>query len=192
MWAIGSQQFFRAGAYIFLGTWFTTFLERSRAVQPSDAATLTALPLLGIVAAGPIGGWLSDYLLERTGSRRIGRQAFAIVTLLAAATFLAAAFFLDDPHACTAAVTAGSFCAGLAGVAAYAITIDMGGSHVGSVFSLMNLCGNLGATLSPVLIGRLVSATGNWNASLLLLALAYLTAAICWVALNPNGSVAQD
>ena len=57
------------------------------------------------------------------------------------------------------------------------------------MFSLMNTTGNLGAFLCPVLVERLVAHTGNWNLVLLFFAGVFLSAALCWACLNPNGSV---
>ena len=86
-------------------------------------------------------------------------------------------------------ITASSFSFALAGPCSYTITIDMGGRHVASVFSTMNMCGNIAAMLTPLAIPVIVEATGEWNHALLLVGGIYLAAAVCWALLNPNGSI---
>ena len=96
---------------------------------------------------------------------------------------------LDGAGPAVMIITAGSFFAALGGVSAYAITIDMGGEHVGTVFSLMNMCGNIGASVCPVCIAWIVERTGHWDPVLFIFAAIYVAAAVSWLLLNPNGTV---
>jgi sugar phosphate permease len=189
MWAICSQHFFRAAAFIFFATWFPTFLKESRGITMEHASLLTVPPLVAMALANPLGGYLSDLLLVRTGSRRVARQYFAAANLLICAAFVAGAFFVDGAGPAVMIITAGSFFAALGGVSAYAITIDMGGEHVGTVFSLMNMCGNIGASVCPVCIAWIVERTGHWDPVLFIFAAIYVAAAVSWLLLNPNGTV---
>ena len=63
---------------------------------------------------------------------------------------------VGDAWSAVLLISAGSFCASMGGPCAYAITIDMGGRHVAPVFSTMNMAGNVGAMLFPLLIPWLV------------------------------------
>ena len=123
-----------------------------------------------------------------TGSRRVARQYFAAANLLICAAFVAGAFFVDGAGPAVMIITAGSFFAALGGVSAYAITIDMGGEHVGTVFSLMNMCGNIGASVCPICIAWIVERTGHWDPVLFVFAAIYVAAAVSWLLLNPNGT----
>jgi hypothetical protein len=77
----------------------------------------------------------------------------------------------------------------IGGVNAYAITMDVGGPHVATVFSTMNMCGSIGAAAFPVYVGKLLDATGNWDYVLFSISAIYIAAAVCWALLNPNGSL---
>jgi len=57
--------------------------------------------------------------------------------------------------------------------------MDLGGRNVGVVFGVMNMSGNLGATLLPLAVAELVAWT-SWNHALLFVAALYAGAAICW------------
>lgn len=67
----------------------------------------------------------------------------------------------------------------------------MGGKQVPLVFSMMNTAGNLGAFLCPVVVERIVAATGNWNLVLLFFTGIFFSAALCWSCLNPNGTIVK-
>ncbi len=147
MWAICGQQFFRAAAYIFFATWFPTYLRESRGLSIAEAGALTSLPLVAVVVGSPLGGIVSDWLLVRTGSRRISRCVLSAASMWLCSGLILAAWFVADARLAVLVISAGSFCAAFGGVSAYTITMDMGGRHVATVFSVMNMCGNVGAAL---------------------------------------------
>ena len=190
LWLICGQQFFRGAGYIFYASWFPTFLRETRGVSTAEAGYLTSLPLLAVVVGSPMGGVLVDWVWRRTNSRRLSRQGVAVPSLAGCAALILAAYFADDTVTAVLLITAGSFCAALAGPCAYTITIDMGGRHVSTVFATMNMTGNIGAALCPIVVAKFVEFTDdNWEPVLLFFAAVYLAAALCWVGLNPRGTV---
>jgi ACS family glucarate transporter-like MFS transporter/ACS family D-galactonate transporter-like MFS transporter len=64
----------------------------------------------------------------------------------------------------------------------------VGGRLVAPVFSTMNTAGNPGALAFPVVVPPLV-AGGNWDRVLLVFAGLHLAAAVCWLGLNPPGTL---
>jgi ACS family glucarate transporter-like MFS transporter len=186
-WICG-QQFFRAAGYMFYASWFATYLQEARGVSVAAAGLLTSLPLIGVVVGSPVGGLASDWILTRTGSRRLGRQGVAIASTLLGALFILLARPVADARIAVALIAAGACCAAFAGPCAYAISIDMGGRHVAPVFSTMNMAGNVGAMVFPIVVPRLV-AGGNWDRVLLVFAGLHLAAAVCWLGLNPRGTI---
>jgi ACS family glucarate transporter-like MFS transporter len=102
-----------------------------------------------------------------------------------------AAFYIHDTTLAVLTISAGSFFASCAGPAAYAITMDLGGRHVTTVFSFMNMCGNAGAFVFPIAVPRLVAWTGAWDAVLFAFALIHAAAAVCWLCFNGNRSIVK-
>jgi MFS family permease len=192
MWLIGAQQFFRAAAQVFFGTWFGTFLKESPGISAGDVAILASVPPALLIAGSMIGGALSDWLLFRTGSRRISRQGLAIVNLCLCAAMFAAAAVADNSHLRVALIAAACLFMTIGGVSAYTITLDVGGQHVATVFSTMNMCGSIGAAMFPYYAGWLVKTTGDWNDVLWSIVAIYIAAAACWALLNPNGTLFED
>ncbi|MBI2948913.1 MAG: MFS transporter [Verrucomicrobia bacterium] len=191
MWLICGQQFFRAAGYIFYGTWFPKFLKETRGVSTAEAGYLTSLPLLATVVGALLSGFVIDWILVKTGSRRWSRQGVAIAAMSVCGGFSLLAYYANDAGFAVLLITAGSFCAACGGPCAYATTIDMGGKQVPMVFSLMNTAGNLGAFLCPVVVERIVAATGNWNLVLLFFTGIFFSAALCWSCLNPSGTIVK-
>lgn len=189
MWAICAQQFFRAAAYIFFATWFPTYLMHSRGISLEAAGRLTSLPLVAVVLGSPLGGAVSDWLLARSGNRRLSRCILAAAGMWLCAGLITAAYFVESATLAVAVISAGAFCAALGGVSAYTITMDLGGRHVATVFSVMNTCGNIGAASFPSAIGWMVDETGRWNEVLLVFAAMYVAAAICWMLIDPRRTI---
>jgi MFS family permease len=192
MWLIGAQQFFRAAAQVFFGTWFGTFLKQSPGISEREVAMLASVPPALLIAGSLIGGGLSDWLLFRTGSRRISRQGLAVVNLLICAAMFGVAALAEDSYVRVALIAAGCLFMTIGGVSAYTITMDLGGPHVATVFSTMNMCGSIGAAVFPAYAGWLVKTTGDWNHVLWSIVAIYVAAAACWALLNPNGTLFDD
>ena len=53
----------------------------------------------------------------------------------------------------------------------------------------MNMAGNIGAGVFPFAVGQLAGRTGNWNLTLLLFAGLFAGSAVCWIHLNPKGTL---
>ncbi len=158
VWALCGQQVMRAAGYMFFASWFATYLRETRPeVGDLEAGILNSLPLLAVVFGSPAGGSFADWVLARTGSRRLSRQGVAAAAMLACCVLILIAYPIANPWLAVLLISAGSFCAAFGGPCAYTTTIDMGGKHVTMVFSLMNMAGNFGAFVFPIIVPWLLS-----------------------------------
>jgi ACS family glucarate transporter-like MFS transporter len=189
LWWINAQQFFRAAGYVFYVSWFPTYLMETRGVSTTEAGWLSSIPHAAQVLGSFMGGVLADWVLFRTGSLRLSRQGVASGSLIVCAALVLFSYFVGNAWLAVLVITLGAFCASLSGPCAYAASIDMGGKHVAAVFSVMNMAGNIGAILFPMAVPRLVHATGSWDLALFLFAGVHFAAAVCWLFVNPNGTI---
>ncbi len=187
-----AQQFFRAAGMVFFMTWFPTFLQKTRGVSQLDSGILTTVAGVGGVLGSLSGGFVSDWLLLRTGNSRLSRQGIAVVGMAACSLLIVGSYFIHDVNQSIALITLGAFCATFGGVSGYTVAISFGGRHVATVFSTMNMCGNMGAALFPITAGWLVAQTGNWNLILFLFAAIMAIDSVCWALLNPQGTLFGD
>ncbi|MEX0586879.1 MAG: MFS transporter [Pirellulales bacterium] len=188
MWWISGQHFFRAAGYTFFGSWFADYMKKTRGISTAQSGDMTMIAMLAVVAGSLVGGTVSDYVLRRTGSRRLARQGVATASVLACFVLVMAAYFVRDAWWTVALISLGSFCAAISGPCAYTITIDMGGRHVAAVFSVMNMAGSVGSVAFPPVAERIGNLLG-WDEVLILFGGLYLAAAICWLSLNSSGTV---
>lgn len=184
-----AQQFFRASAVAFYYTWLPRYLQESFGLTEADAAGRAFLPPLFGIPGGLLGGLLSDYLLQETGSARLARQGMAAVGMALSAAGGLAALLATTPDVVIALLTGVMFFAVASGVSGYSLAIAYGGRRVATVFGVMNMCGNLGAGLFPLLVGWLATATGNWNLTLLVFTAFFAASGICFVFLKPRGTL---
>lgn len=186
---ICSQQFFRAGGYIFYQTWFPTYLKEVHKVSLTSAGLLSSLPLLGVVVGGATGGWMCDWIEQRSGSKRLARQGVGIISHTLCGLLILAAQYVVDPTGAVLLISLGSAIFALGSSGSYAINMDLGGSRSATIFALMNMCGNIGAAISPIVVGVFIQRLG-WSSILPLFGGIYLAAATCWIFLNPT--ISQD
>ena len=63
--------------------------------------------------------------------------------------------------------------------------MDVGGKSVATLAGTMNMMGNVGGFLSPIVCGYLVEGTGNWNTALYVMAGVYVTGIFFWLGMDP-------
>lgn len=191
-WCICGQQFCRAAGTMFFGSWFATYLQQAHHVSVAGSGYLNSLPLAALIFGSLFGGMFSDWVLSRTASRRLARQAIASSCMFACALFVFIAYFLRQPVVAVLTISAGTLFSAIGGPTAYAISIDMGGRHLAKLFSCMNMCGNLGAALFTFGTPWILRYTNSWDAVVLTFGALWIGAGIFWLLLNPNGHVFQQ
>ena len=63
--------------------------------------------------------------------------------------------------------------------------MDIGGRYVGTISGMMNMVGNIGGFLSPIVLGYIVGRTGNWDLTFYVTAVVYAGGALCWWLIDP-------
>ena len=184
------QQFCRAGAFVFYGALFPTFLQKLHGLSEAESGRCLSVVVLGFAIGTATGGAFVDFVFRRTGSRIHSRRGVALGGILGCAGLLVIAYLVDDLWIAVGLITLSTLSSGLASPVAYALTIDLGGRHVATVFSTMNMAGNLGAVCMPLAAGELAQWTG-WQAVLLLVAGLYFAALLCWAFLDVEKSIVE-
>src|SRR5262249_44776470 len=125
--------------------------------------------------------------LRRTGSLTVSRSGLAIFSVLTCAVCIWLAIGITEPVPAVLLISLGAFLASMASPCGYSITMDLGGKHTPTVFGLMNMSGNIGAMLFPIVVGYILTLSGNdWNLVMYFFAALYLAAGVCWILLRPR------
>jgi sugar phosphate permease len=191
MWAIMCAYFtYVYCLYIFLA-WLPSYLVGARHLTAVDARLLTSLPLWAMVVGNTVGGLATDWLLHKTGRTRFARRSVAIVGMLGCAGFILLAALVEDAHAAVYCLTGAAFCLECTIGPSWSVPMDTAGEYSGTVSGMMNMAGNIGGALSPVVFGYLADA-GYWHAQFVVAATLLILGAAIWAFwLDPERSVVE-
>jgi ACS family glucarate transporter-like MFS transporter len=170
-------------AYIFY-LWFFLYLVRVRGLTLTQGGWGGSAPFVAIALLSPLGGWLSDRAVCKFGKRR-GRRGTVWVGVL-----LSAILLWTGSHAAhnTLAILLLAVAAGFNGFAStswWATCTDLTQRFTGSLSGLMNMCGNLGGWVSPILTAYIGTHFG-WTQALDFAAVVTLLSGILWVGVNAD------
>src|SRR5215469_12857559 len=191
MWAIMCAYFtYVYCLYIFL-TWLPSYLVDARHFTLLKVGFLASLPLFAGVIGDTVGGVASDWLLKRTANAKLARRSVAIVGLLGCAAFMVVAGATEDPYTAVYSLTAAMFFLECTIGPSWAVPMDCGGKYSGTVSGMMNMAGNFGGALSPLVFG-ILAQYGNWQAPFVVAAALLVAGAGVWAFwLDPDVSVIE-
>ena len=191
MWAIMCAYFtYVYCLWIFL-SWLPSYLVEFRHFTLLKVGFLASLPLWAGVVGDTVGGLATDWLLARTGNIKFARRAVAITGMLGCAVFIVPAALATEAYTAVYCLTAAMFFLECTIGPSWAVPMDMGGEVSGTVSGMMNMAGNIGGALSPIVFGVLVQF-GSWEAPFVVAAsLLVLGAAIWGFWLDPSVSVVE-
>jgi MFS family permease len=180
-------------------SWYPTYLEEGREVDEVLSGWLSSL-VLALGAAGcVIGGYLGDFVVRRTRSRRWGRRLMGFGGLNLAALFLLAGVHCDSP-------VWSAFYTGLASLSAFttlpvwwSVVTDISGKHLGALFGLMNSLGVPGAVASQVFFGWFAdwrkdlgySGREQWDPGFYFYVAALLLGGVGWLFIDATRSAVE-
>ena len=149
------------------------------------------MPLWGGVLGDTVGGLATDFLLRKTGNTKLARRAVAIVGLLGCAAFIVPAALTDDAYMAVFYLTGAGFLLECTIGPSWSVPMDCGGKYSGSVSGMMNMAGNIGGALSPVVFGYFFKY-GYVQAPFIMTAALLVAGAGVWAFwLDPDRSVVE-
>ena len=191
MWAIMCAYFtYVYCLYIFL-TWLPSYLVEARGFTLLKVGFLASLPLFAMVIGDTVGGLATDWLLKRTGNARLARRTVAIVGMLGCVVFIVPAALAEDAYTAVYCLTGAGFFLECTIGPSWAVPMDTGGKYAGTVSGMMNMAGNIGGALSPLVFGYLAQYA-NWQAPFIVAAGLLVIGSAIWAFwLNPDRSVVE-
>ncbi len=191
MWALMCA-YFTTGycGFIFL-SWLPSYLVEYRHFTLLKVGIFASLPFWAGVVGDTAGGLVTDWLLVKTGSVKLARRLVAIVGLLGCVACIVPAALVDDAYTAVYCLTAAFFFLECAIAPAWAVAMHIGGKYSGTVSAVMNMAGNIGGALSPIVFGILVQY-GSWQAPFIIAAVLLIFGAGVWAFwLDPEVSVIE-
>ena len=191
LWWIMLMYHANAWCGFFFLSWLHTFLANGRGYTPDDLVRFSWLPFVFGAVANLAGGFVSDALVKRIGLKR-ARRFLGCGAYLATAGFVAAAIGTDDKVLTVVFLALGYGCSDFVLPVAWAVCLDVGGRHAGTVTGAMNMAGQLGSFLTTVLFGYIVAAFGSYNAPLVPIAVMSVVGAMAWLKIDPTKTLVPE
>jgi sugar phosphate permease len=189
MWAIMCA-YFTSGycGFIFL-SWLPSYLVEYRHFTLLKVGLMASLPLWAGVVGDSVGGLATDWLLKKTGSARLAHRLVAVTGMLGCVSCIVPAALVSNAYTAVYCFTAALFFLECTIAPAWAVPMHVGGKYSGTVSAAMNMAGNFGGALSPLVFGVLVQY-GSWQAPFIIAAVLLVCGAGIWAFwLDPEISV---
>jgi ACS family D-galactonate transporter-like MFS transporter len=180
IWGACLGQFGGNSTLVFFLTWFPTYLATERHMAWIRAGWFSVLPFLAGALGILFGGWLSDFLLSRTGSANVARKLPMIAGLLGASTIIGANYATTD-IVVIAILSVAFFAQGITGLG-YAVISDIAPANLmGLTGGMFSLAANLAGIVTPLIIGVILARTGSFDFALAYVGVAALLGAIGYI-----------
>lgn len=171
-WLLALAYFTFLCTFYGLMTWLPTYLVKARGFALVKMGIFAGLPFLALGVAQPLGGWISDKLLN--GRRKIQ----VIVANLVAAPMLYGVISAESESGAMTALVCAGFVVGLAMGPFWALPMEcVKRKFAGTASGVMNTGGSIGGIVSPIIIGFLVGGSG-YNAAFTYMVAALVATAI--------------
>jgi len=188
VWLLCAQYFCLSYSWYFYITWLPTYLKEARHFDPATSgfAILAGLPLFLGGIGSIFSGFIAKPLTRLTGSVTTTRRILAITGFLSASMLLILSTTLQNPVAAIIAMAFASFSNDLSMPGSWGSCMDVGGHYAGTLSGTMNMMGNAGGALAPLVAGYILKNTHeNWNLVIYVAAAVYFMGAFFWLALDP-------
>lgn len=189
-WCLCGQYAAIAYGWYFFVTWFPTYLQEELHFTLVKGSLLAGTPLLLGGCGCFIAGWITPALNRRWGASTT-RRVLGATGLFAGAVLLMISTVMTNPYLAVAAIALTSFSNDLAMPGAWTACMEFGGRHVGTMGGAMNMMGNLGGFLSPIILAKVVSP-GNWAPSFYITSAVAVLGAICWLMVDTSTSLEEQ
>ncbi len=202
VWMLWLQYAAISYGWYFYITWLPTYLREARGMPIEKSAVLAGLPLFFGGIGCFVGGWLVRRLVAAGTTTASARKSVAAAGTLGAGALLLVVTQLEHPVLAIVTLALASFASDLAIPNAWAACMDVGGRYAGSLSGSMNMLGNIGGALGPLVVGYIldagrptadaIPAIASWNTAFVVAAIVYAIAAIAWLLINPVTPIFSD
>jgi MFS family permease len=173
------------GSYFYL-SWLHTYLQKGRGFTADEMKIYSVLPFIAGAIGNLTGGTLSDILVRRYGLS-FGRKVVGTTGLALSALCVFFTGYTDDRYLAVALLTLGYFSMDCMLPPSWAICMDVGREHAGTVAGAMNMAGQFGSFISAYVFGRLVEYFGgNYNYGLMFFGVMLGISAIIFTRIDPT------
>lgn len=167
----------------FITNFLNVYLRDHRRLPDETTAWLSGLPLAAGVVSCLSGGVISDWLIQRLGSRKWGRRLVGSVALGSAGLATFCTPWVQEVWQLAIVLGAWMFSNDAMLGPAWASCADIGERHAGTLSGAMNMTGAFTGAAGMTLAGRWLGQ-GHYHLMFTIFAASYGLAALCWFAVD--------
>jgi sugar phosphate permease len=156
------------------------YLKDFRKLTDEEFSWLSSLPLAFGIASCLLGGWLSDWFIQRTGNRKWGRRLSGAIGAVVASLVVLSVPRVEEVWLLAVVLSVWFFCNDLTMGPAWAACADIGERYAGTLSGAMNMMGSVAGAAGAALAGKLLQMDqAKWV--FLVFAGSYGLAALSWL-----------
>ena len=182
-WIILSYTCLGYVAYIYM-SWFYLYLVNVRGFAVLQGAFFASAPFIAMTIFCPLGGWVTDRLVEKYGINW-GRASVGGTGMILAGLCIIIGANVEAPYVAIGFLSLGAGWLYFTVGPFWSSTTDLSKPFAGTLSGLMNTGANLGGTLSPTLTPWIADSFG-WPIALGLAASIAFIGGLCWFMIRPD------
>ncbi|HBV8968322.1 TPA: MFS transporter [Klebsiella oxytoca] len=165
---------------VFFLTWFPTYLANERHLPWLHVGFFASWPFLAAAIGIFFGGWVSDKILKKTCSVNISRK-LPIISGLLLSSCIIIANRVESNTAVIIIMSIAFFGQGMVGLG-WTLISDIAPKNMGGLTGgIFNFCANMASIITPLIIGVIISMTGNFFYALIYIGLTALIGVIAYI-----------
>ena len=162
VWLLFIQYFCFGYGWYFYITWLPSYLKEARGLELQKGALLSGIPLFFGGFACILSGWLAGWLARRGFAVTRIRRGLACTAYWGAAIMLLLSIRIADPVWAMLAMGLASFSLDLTLPVCWSTAMDVGGKYAGTVSGTMNMAGQIGGAVGPIVVGHILQYLNHW------------------------------
>lgn len=183
--ALGVYYLCGSFGWSFFASWMPRYFKEVQHVSYAQSEWMASAPMFFGGIACLLGGFASQWLVKRTGWRRLGRAVFPISGATTAACAMFCIPLMQTPIEATILLCVASAAYDFGQATNWATIVDIGGKYAGSAAGLINTIGNMGNAFQPA-IGAMIFTAFGWDTLFIVYSVMFLIAATMWLLIDPR------
>jgi len=172
-------------------TWLPTFFLHGYNLNIRSSALFSSGVFFAGVVGDGMGGFVSDFILRRTGKLFLARSVLIALVFLASAACLIPVLSSSDLFTITLALSAAFFFIEMSIAPIWAVAIDIAPVYAATSSAIINAGSAVAGILSPMLFGLIIDRTGNWSAPFIGSVGLLITGAVIALFIRPEVTLAM-
>lgn len=147
-------------------SWFPIYLVKAKGFSVLQAGFIASIPAIAGCIGGISSGFVSDWLLRKTGSLTLARKIPITIGFTLSATIIICNY-VQSESVVVALMSAAFFGKGFGNLGWTVVADTAPKKIVGMTGGVFNSIGQASGIITPVVIGYILEATGSFNGALL-------------------------